>query len=311
MVKDPVKLTATDGLGRFNRVRLATNIFGSLLFIMLAAITVLPFLFVVIISLSSEASIASIGYSFTPLGFGITAYRYLWNMSNVVGRAFVTSIGVTLTGTVLGLVLTTTMGYALSRRSFKLRGFYTYYIFIPMLFSGGLVSTFFVNTQLYNLQNTYWSLILPLACSSFYIIILRTFFTTSVSDSIIESGKVDGASQFRIFFELVLPISLPAIATIGLFLTFAYWNDWFQASIYLDSSYRHLYPLQYLLVAIERSIDFLTRNAAHMSTENIYDMPSETMRMAIVVVAVLPIACSYPFFQKYFISGLTIGAVKG
>jgi len=311
MVKGTLKKPITDGLGRFNRVRPATNAIGTLLFILLAAITVLPLIFVIIISLSSEASIIAIGYSFTPRGFGLDAYRHLWNMGDVVGRAFLTSIGLTLVGTLLGLTLTSTMGYALSRQSFKLRTVYTYFIFIPMLFSGGLVSIYFVNTQLYNLANTYWALILPLACSSFYIIILRTFFTTTIPDSIVESGKVDGASQFRIFIELVLPISLPAIATIGLFLTFAYWNDWFQASIYLDSSHRHLYPLQFLLVAIERNIDFMTRNAAHMSTTNIYDMPSEAMRMAIVVVAVLPIACSYPFFQKYFISGLTIGAVKG
>jgi putative aldouronate transport system permease protein len=300
-----------DGLSRFNRIRRVTNILGSLLFILLALLAVAPVVFVVIISFSAESSIARIGYSFIPQGWGASAYRYLWLMRSLIGRAFANSIGITIVGTLLGLTLTTTMGYALSRKTFALRRFYTYFIFIPMLFQGGLVSTYVVNTQLYKLQNNYLGLILPLACSSFYIIILRTFFTVTVPDSVIESGKLDGASQLRIFVQLVLPISLPAIATIGLFFTFAYWNDWYQALLYLRSTHTHLFPLQYVLVSIERSIDYLTRNAAYMSAENINDLPSETMRMAIVVVIVAPIACSYPFFQKYFISGLTIGAVKG
>lgn len=300
-----------DGLGKFNRIKLATNILGSMLFILTALISVAPVIFVLIISISSEGSIARKGFSFWPDSLGLSAYKYLWNMRGLIGRATLNSFGITIVGTMVGLVFTTTMGYALSRNTYRLKKFFTVYIFIPMLFSGGLVSTYVINTQVLMLQNNYWGLILPLACSSFYIIILRTFFTTTVPDSIIESGKLDGASQLRIFVQLVLPISLPAIATIGLFFTFAYWNDWYQALLYLRSTHSHLYPLQYVLVSIERSIDFLTKNAAYMSADSMSDLPSETMRMAIVVVVVLPIAFSYPFFQKYFISGLTIGAVKG
>ena len=139
---------------------------------------------------------------------------------------------------------------------------------------------------------------------------MRTFFTTTIPDEIIESGKIDGASQLRIFVQLVLPISLPALATIGLFLTFAYWNEWYLASIYLSSSRSDLFPLQYVLVSIEQKIQFMMNSANFMSADS-QDLPSETIRMAIVVIAVLPIMFSYPFFQKYFISGLTIGAVKG
>ncbi len=307
----PKEEKLAEGMSRFNRIRPLTNVLGSLLFILMALMAVLPVVFVIIISFSSESSIARNGYSFLPETFGITAYKYMWNMRSLIGRAFFNSIGVTIAGTTLGLILTTTMGYALSRKSYRLRGFYTYFIFIPMLFSGGLVSTYVVNTQLIGLQNSYLGLILPLSCSSFYVIILRTFFTTTIPDSVIESGKLDGASQLRIFVQLVLPISLPAIATIGLFFTFAYWNDWYQALLYLRSTHTHLYPLQYVLVSIERSIEYLTKNAAYMSADSVADMPSETMRMAVVVIIVAPIACSYPFFQKYFISGLTIGAVKG
>lgn len=297
-----------DGAHRFNRISPVSNVLISIFLIALALIAFLPMVFVTIISFSSEASVTTIGYSFWPMEWSVDTYRYLMQSGGDIGRAFLNSIGITVVGTVLGLVLTSTMGYALSRRTFNLRGFYTVFIFIPMMFYGGLVPTYMINTQVYGLRDTYWALILPLACSSWYTIILRTFFTTTVPDSIIESGKMDGASQLRIFLQLVLPISLPAMATIGLFLCFAYWNDWYQAMLYLTK--RNLFPLQYLLVSIEKQIDFLARSADVMSTERVV-LPTETMRMAIVVIAVVPIACAYPFFQKYFVSGLTIGAVKG
>ena len=306
----------SDGMQRFNAIRSSTNVVYSLVFILLAFLCVVPVVFVIIISFSSEASIGQVGYSFHTVEWSINAYQYVWNLKNSAGvplvvLAFFTSIGITLVGTTIGLTLISTMGYVLSRRSFRLRGLYTIIIFIPMIFSGGLLSTYVVNTQLLSLRNTYWALILPLACSSFYVIIMRTFFQTTVPDEIIESGKVDGASQLRIFLQLVLPISLPALATIALFLTFAYWNDWYQASLYIETNRRELYPLQYVLVNIEQNIAYLTNNESNMTADSGNVLPSETMRMAIVVIAVVPIMFSYPFFQKYFITGLTIGAVKG
>ena len=215
----------SDGMLRFNRVSPLSNVLYSLLFILIALICVLPVIFVIIISFTAESSIGLYGYSFFPKQLSTSAYSYVWNMRSLVGRSFVNSIGITLVGTVLGVILTSTMGYALSRRTYKLRGFFTYFIFIPMLFHGGVLSSYVVNTQLLGLKDTYLILILPMACSSFYIIIMRTFFTTTVPDEMIESGKIDGASQLRIFVQLVLPICLPAIATIALFLTFAYWNE--------------------------------------------------------------------------------------
>ena len=281
-----------------------------MLFILLALVCVLPVIFVIIISFTSENSIGQYGYSFFPRELSMSAYRYVWNMRSLVGLAFVNSIGITLVGTALGVILTSTMGYALSRRTYKLRGFFTYFIFIPMLFHGGVLSSYVVNTQVLGLKDTYWILILPMACSSFYIIIMRTFFTSTVPDEMIESGKIDGASQLRIFVQLVLPICLPAIATIALFLTFAYWNEWYLASIYISSNRSDLFPLQFVLVSIEQKISFLINNASNIGADA-QDVPSETMRMAIVVIAVVPIMFSYPFFQKYYISGLTVGAVKG
>ena len=300
-----------DGFNRFNCIKLATNVVFSLIFILLAIITFLPVVFVFIISISSEASIAQQGYSFFPKELSVESYAYLWQSKDYIGRAFLNSIGITLAGTTLGLVLTSTLGYVLSRPNYYMKGIYTWMLIVPMLFSGGLVASYMINTQIYHLKNTYWALILPGACSTFYVIVMRTFFQTTVPDSIIESGKIDGASQLRIFTQLVLPISLPVIATIGLFLTFNYWNAWYGAMLYIDSNHRDLYPLQYVLISIEKNISFMARNEDYFTEAAMQNLPSETMRMAIVMVVVIPIACSYPFFQRYFVGGLTIGAVKG
>ncbi len=296
---------------KYSRVHPLTNMFISALFIILALVCFLPALLVCIVSFSAESSVVTKGYSFVPSAWSLESYIYLGRQIGYIGRSFLNSIGVTIIGTCMGLVLCSTMGYALSRPNYRLRKFFTWFIFIPMLFSGGLLASYMINSQVLNLKNTYGALVLPICCSSFYIIIMRTFFQTSVPDAIIESAKIDGARQVRIFAQIVLPISLPAIATIGLFFTFAYWNDWMMAKYYLNSNMQDLFPLQYVLITLESSIDFLSRNSQFMGPGEINSIPSETVRMAMVMVAVIPIACSYPFFQKYFISGLTIGAVKG
>jgi putative aldouronate transport system permease protein len=296
---------------KYTRVKPATNVAISALFIFLALLCLMPALLVLIVSLSSEASIRVKGYSYIPNQWSLQAFAYLMNQSSYIGRAFLNSIGITVVGTVLGLIMTSTMGFALSRPNYRLRGFFTWFIFIPMLFSGGLVASYMINAHILGLKDTYWALILPICCSSFYCIIMRTFFQTTVPDAIIESAKIDGARMIRIFVQIVLPISLPAIATIGLFLTFAYWNDWMMAKYYISGNKHDLFPLQYVLISLEENISFLTRNSQNMTAGTATNIPSETVRMAMVVVSVVPIALSYPFFQKYFVSSLTIGAVKG
>ncbi len=301
-----------DALAKFNRVSKPANAIFSAIFVLLALACVIPLIFVIIISLSSDTSIQQNGYTFFPSSWSTDAYTYLWRSKDSIGRSFLVSISVTVIGTVIGLFLNATMGYVLSRPGYRLKKFYTFLIFIPMLFGGGLVASYLVNTQFLMLKNTIWALILPIAVSSFYVIILRTFFQTTVPDEVIESSKIDGASQLRIFFTIVLPISLPALATIGLFLSFAYWNDWFSAMLYIQSDHTYLYPLQYVLINIQQNLEFLTRNAQYMGAlGGASRLPAEASRMALVVIVVLPIACSYPFFQRYFVSGLTIGAVKG
>ena len=296
---------------KYTRVKPWTNVLISILFIFLALLCLMPALLVLIVSLSSENSIRVNGYSYFPTGWSLEAYSYLMRQSSYIGRAFLNSIGITIVGTLFGLITTSTMGFALSRPNYRLRKFFTWFIFIPMLFSGGLVASYMINAHILGLKDTYWAMIIPICCSSFYCIIMRTFFQTTVPDAIIESAKIDGARMIRIFVQIVLPISLPAIATIGLFLTFAYWNDWLMAKYYISGNKHDLFPLQYVLISLEENISFLTRNTQNMTAGTETNLPSETVRMAMVVVSVVPIACSYPFFQKYFVSGLTIGAVKG
>lgn len=298
-------------LKKFNRISSTSNFIFNIFFILFSFMCVIPLIFVAIISISSEQSIQQYGYQFIPNEFSFKAYQYLWDSKEKIFTSVFISIIVTVGGTIIGLFLNATMGYVISRRTFKFKKFFTYVVFIPMLFNGGMISFYLIVSKFLGLKDNILALILPMAVSSFYIIVLRTFFKTSVPDSIIESAKIDGASQLRIFFGIVLPISLPALSTIGLFLTFAYWNDWFNALLFIDS--QNLLPLQALLMRIEKNIEFLSSgiNAIGSSAAEILaNLPSESAKMAIVMIVVLPIACTYPFFQKYFISGLTIGAVK-
>lgn len=296
---------------QMNRIKPGTNAVFNLVFVLLAAAAILPVVFVFMISISSEESIRQVGYSFLPVEFSNKAYLFLWNERGTIFNALLISVLVTCLGMALGILLTTTMGYSLSRPEFKLKQFYTWVIFIPMLFSGGLVASYVVNANILGLRNSLWVLILPLAVSSYNIVICKTFFKSTIPDGIIESAKIDGATQLRTFVSIVVPISKPLFATIALFLCFGYWNDWFLSSLYISNS--KLVSLQALLNNIMRSLEYMANNpTAGVSLQQYKaQMPSESVRMAIAIVIVIPIACAYPFFQKYFISGLTIGAVKG
>ena len=230
---------------QMNRIKPGTNAVFNLVFVLLAAAAILPVVFVFMISISSEESIRQVGYSFLPVEFSNKAYLFLWNERGTIFNALLISILVTCLGMALGILLTTTMGYSLSRPEFKLKQFYTWVIFIPMLFSGGLVASYVVNANILGLRNTLWVLILPLAVSSYNIVICKTFFKSTIPDGIIESAKIDGATQLRTFVSIVVPISKPLFATIALFLCFGYWNDWFLSSLYISNS--RLVSLQALL----------------------------------------------------------------
>lgn len=309
--KKPV--TDNDNMNRLNRITPTTNFLFNLMFLILALTCFLPIIFIFIISITKNEVLRTEGYKLfvTAETVSLDAYTFLWGQKHIILNALVISVKVTAIGTVLGVMLTCLMGYVLSRKEHKLNGFLTMLVFIPMVFGGGLASSYVVNTQILGLRDNLWVLILPLAVSSFNVTIARTFFRTTVPDSIIESAKIDGASQWTVFFRIVLPISKPVLATIALFLAFGYWNDWYQSMLYINDT--SLKSLQATLDSMQKSLEYLTKNpSAGMTSADLKKaMPEEAVRMAIAFVVAVPIACVYPFFQKYFISGLTVGAVKG
>ena len=301
-------------LSRLNRIHPVTNVVFNAIFVILALVCFLPIVFIFIISITDNDVIRQQGYQLfvTAETFSAEAYEYLWSQRLTILNSLWVSICVTAIGTVLGVLLTTVMGYVLSRREHKLNNFLTILIFIPMVFGGGMAASYVVNTPILHLADTIWALILPLAVSSFNVTISRTFFRNTIPDEVIESARIDGASQWTVFFKIVMPISKPVLATIGLFLAFGYWNDWFQSKLYISSD--HLLSLQAMLDRMQSSLDFLTKNPTALLGDSgalRASMPQESVRMAIAFVVAVPIACVYPFFQKYFISGLTVGAVKG
>ncbi len=293
-----------------NQIKKSTNIVFNIIFLILAVMCVIPLLFVFSISITEEEALRTNGYQLIPSVFSGSAYKFLWNERGMILRAAFMSVLVTIVGTLIAIALDTSMGYVVSRRNFALKKLYTWLIFIPMVFNGGMLASYVVVNNILKLSNTIWALILPLACSSFSVTICRTFFRTTVPDSIIESAKIDGAGQFRIWSQIVMPISKPVIATIGMFAAFGYWNDWFQASLYIQD--KNLQTLQSLLNNIQKNIEYIANNPYGGLSLQQYkaSMPTESVRMAIAIVIIVPIACTYPFFQKYFISGLTIGSVK-
>lgn len=296
---------------KYNKVKKPTNVVFNIILSALSLFCIIPFIFVMIISLTDEKILAVNGYQFFPEKLSFYAYQYIINAGENIIRSYGVTILVTVIGTVLGLLLTATYAYALSRKTYAYRKFFTLVITVPMLFSGGMVANYLVVSKFLMLKDTVWALILPLCLNTFNVIVLRTFFKTSIPDAVVESAKIDGASEWKLFFKIVIPMALPGLATIGLFLTLAYWNDWFCAMMYLDG--KEIMPLQYLLIQIENSIDWLASNKSMMGVDGIQaaaNLPKETIKMAIVVISTLPIIFAYPFFQRYFINGLTIGAVK-
>ncbi|HEL1764934.1 TPA: carbohydrate ABC transporter permease [Streptococcus suis] len=288
-----------------------TDLFFSSLLGIFALSCTLPFIFVIIISMTDETSLVINGYSFWPEQWSLAGYEYLFQLKDQILQALFITFFVTIVGTSLNVFFTVLYAYAISRNSFRYRRFFTLMALFTMLFSAGTIPTYIVMTSFLNLKDTVAALILPMLLSPFNIMVMRSFFRKTISESIIESARIDGASEFRIFFQICLPLTLPGIATIALFTALAFWNDWYNALLYIQSD--NLFPLQYLLMKIQANIQYLSENAAAaaaMSSEVAGALPKEATRMAIVVVSTLPIACLYPFFQRYFVKGLTIGGVK-
>lgn len=273
----------------------------------------LPVALVVIVSFSSAESIANIGYSFVPEAWSATAYQALWSMKDQIVDSYLVTIAHTCLGTVMSLAVMSLYAYVLAQPSFPCHRFYTMILFFTMLFSGGLVPHYIVNVRYLKMYDSFWIFIFPSLVSAFNVIILRTFIQTTIPYSLFEAARIDGASDFLIFGRIVLPLFKAALATVALFNVVSRWNDWFTGMLYIENS--KLVPLQTMLTNIQNTIDFIKNNSEMAESlegqELLRSMPSTSTRMAIMVVSTAPMLAAYPFFQRYFISGMTIGSVKG
>ena len=277
---------------------------------LLALICVLPMILVVIVSFSSEQSIFENGYSFFPSEFSLAAYQYFLKLGDQIFRSYGISLFVTVFGSLFSLTVTAMFAYVLSRPDYRYRRLFTLLLLFTMLFNGGLVPSYMVNTQLLGLRDSIWALIFPMSLNAFYVVVLRTFFK-GIPLEIIEAARIDGAGEFRTFAKVVLPLSKPGLATIGLFTVIAYWNDWFLGMLYMFETKN--YPIQTLLQSMQNSMEALSQSSANALeyAEMAKNAPTDSGRMALTVMVVLPVMLAYPFFQKYFVKGLTVGGVKG
>ena len=301
---------------RLNSVSAGTEAVMNVVLALFSLCCIIPFIFVVIISFSSEESIRTIGYSFWPMAWSTDTYAYAFEKLPQIWRSFFNSVLITGIGTVLSIKIKRCLrrgGASDVPRDFKYRNFFNFFSFFVMLFGGGLVPTYIISKQVLGLSENYAALIVPLLVSPFNIIVMRTFFKSSVPLELIEAATIDGSGEYSTLFRIVLPIAKPGIATIALLNALAYWNDWFQSLLYIRQN-KVLQPLQALLMELQNNVEYLNRMIGQMGTAAIMEAqraPNQTLRMALVVMIVVPIACAYPFFQRYIVAGLTIGSVKG
>jgi putative aldouronate transport system permease protein len=293
-----------------NRLRIKpSSIIIHVIFILLGLICIIPLLLVLSISLTDETSLMVDGYHFIPKVFSTESYRYVFSGAGSVIRAYEVTIFITVIGTLLHLLVTSMLAYSLTREEVTHRNLISLFVFIPVLFSGGLVPYYILLTRYLHLKNTIFVLIIVNMVSAVNVLIMKNYFRT-IPNSLIESARIDGSGEINTFFKIVLPLSKPSLASIGLFVAIAYWNDWMTCSLYIETP--KLHTLQYLLQSLMNNITYLQANSnASASIERAFaKLPNEGARMATCILAIGPIILLYPLLQKYFEKGLTIGAVK-
>ncbi|MCR5754213.1 MAG: carbohydrate ABC transporter permease [Acetatifactor sp.] len=277
-----------------------------------ALFCLLPVLLVVIVSFTDKSSIAAKGFSFFPNAMSLDGWRYVLKYGHQLVQSYKITIFETVAGTGLTLLFTSMFAFALSRKSFPLRGFLSIFLLIPMLFHGGMVANYILLTNYYGLRDNLLVLILPGAVGAYNCIVMRTFIQNYVPDSLVEAAKIDGANEFFVFFRVIIPLIVPSLGAIGFITAIAHWNEWQTAYLYIDNPDRA--TLQLVLIRIEKSLEYLKENMSRLTPEELAELnnaPSEPMRMAILLVVLGPILVAYPFFQRFFIKGITVGAVKG
>lgn len=278
---------------------------------LLSLLCVIPLILVIVSSFTSEKALYAHGYSLFPSELSLGAYRYLMASRDKLLRSYLLSFVVTGAGTAGSIVITTMFAYPLSKPELPGRGFFSFFVFFTMLFNGGLIPTYLVYTQTFQIKDTLFALLIPnLLLNGFSVIMVRTYLTTNIPREILESAEMDGASAFRVFLRIVIPMSLPILATVGFMSGLAYWNDW-QNGLYYLVRRTDLFTIQNLLNRILSSADALRNSNTNDMLAQGLEIPSVGSRMAISVFAMIPMLAIYPFFQKGFIKGITIGGVKG
>ena len=286
--------------------------FAFVVLLILAIVCILPIILIIVASFTDETTLLANGYRFFPQKYGLEAYVYLLKQSVMMLRAYKISILVTVIGTLASLVLSTTFAYPLSRKDFKYRNIFSFLVFFTMLFSGGIVPSYMMWTKFFHIKDTIWALIIPsYLMNAFNILLIRNYYSNNIPDALVEAARIDGASEFLTFRRVIVPLSVPVIATVGLFTGLAYWNDWINGLYYINDP--GLYSIQNLLIRLINNIQYLNSGAAAgiVSGGTTGALPSTSVRMAIAVVGVIPVVAAYPFLQKYLIRGTVIGAVKG
>lgn len=286
--------------------------FAFVVLLILAIVCILPIILIIVASFTDETTLLANGYRFFPQKYGLEAYVYLLKQSVMMLRAYRISILVTVIGTLASLVLSTTFAYPLSRKDFKYRNIFSFLVFFTMLFSGGIVPSYMMWTKFFHIKDTIWALIIPsYLMNAFNILLIRNYYSNNIPDALVEAARIDGASEFLTFRRVIVPLSVPVIATVGLFTGLAYWNDWINGLYYINDP--GLYSIQNLLIRLMNNIQYLNSGAAAgiVSGGTTGALPSTSVRMAIAVVGVIPVVAAYPFLQKYLIRGTVIGAVKG
>ena len=300
----------SSGLGSKVKLSLSSKIFYILAYVcvgLMALICIIPFIVLISGSFTSENFIRTQGYSLFINEFSTKAYELIFRNPITVFRAYGISILITGVGTILGTLLITMTAYVICRKDFKYRNHFSFFFYFTTLFNGGMVSTYIFYIQYLRLKDSLWALILPGLFNVFYLLIMRSFVNT-IPPSLIEASKIDGAGEYRIFFQVVFPLLKPGLATVGLFMALGYWNDWYNAMLYINSNVK--FPLQYMLYNLLQQTQALARIASQ-SGISVADLPSNSLKMAMAIVATGPILLVYPFVQKYFVKGITVGSVKG
>lgn len=300
------------GQNSLNKLSRGWNAVFMVILFIFALMVLLPMALIIIVSFSSAESIQEVGFNFVPLEWSLEGYIYTFKMGDQLIYSYLVTIAYSVIGTVLGLFIMSMYAYVICQKKFWLERGLTWFLFFTMLFGGGLVPSYILNVRYYHINDTFWILLVAGLVNAYWVIILRTFIKTSIPEALFDSARIDGAGHFTIFFRIVCPLMKAGLGTIGLFSFVARWNDWFTGMLYIENN--KLVPLQTLLVKLQKNVDYMKHNASIASTPDgakmLSNIPGTNLRMACTMLAIVPLLFAYPFFQRYFVNGLTVGSIK-